>query len=496
MWKRCTTPKLSKKAKCTLLSNRLFNYKDHKRPTYVAYPRGCTQIILVTEPKKPTTTPKLKPPKGSYGKEETPRTHDSLTWEEVITKLKETTWNQKSIEWWQFSDETKKIKFLPVLTKKRYIMVDENQTGLQALRKIGIVGLNIVPHTEAWNQQISPVRVFWRGIFAYLCEMSPTVRISEYYMTQLKDYATRHLPRLFTFPKKYYPFARNYDIDEPQFGFFARLFDAAVRVKRLKIQGIWGRTDIVEAKRFIKRAHTYVKEKWPFIHTDETTFFLDTFVDSVCEKLWYDDWPADSKIPFAENNIWTVFADYACESEFVQILEAYTPDTEQSNMQSCYQNDVDEFAILDLTEVSDHIYKIGLDWAFHSTSRRVSRTFVGHACPEVYLEVSDVQFKRMRNKQKFVDPNWISIPKTIIPRIIRKTRISIPALPILPNTEERLLELLLPTLLHDEFLLRCRRWYDGVPVFIEDLDCYHFNSSYYGFSRHRMIIYFSDVIRN
>lgn len=495
MWKRCAKPILSEKAKCILLSSRYFNHKLHKQPTYVVYPRGCSNVVLITE-KEIKKQNKPEPPKGSYEKEEKEpeNTSETLSWNEVLDKLKETTWNRKTFEWWKFVGERKQVKFLPVLKKKRYLTVSENETGFQALRRIGIVGLNIVKHADPWEEQLPLIRVFWRGVFAYLCGMSPYVRISEYYMTPLHEYADKHVPRFFSLPLKYDPFSRKYKPAEPQFGFFARLFDAAIRVQRMKIQGIWSVTDILNAKHFIKRADTYVKEKWPYVQTDETTFFLDTFVDTICEKLWYENWPVDSKFPFCERNIWTVFTDYATENEFVELLESYIPDTEESNMQACYQQDVDEIALLDLCEVSDHLDHVGMNWSFYKTSFRTSRTFSDPSCPEVYLEVSDIQFKYI-NKKKFVDPNWIEIKKTIVPRFIHKTRISIPALPIIPSSEERLLEILLPTLLHDEFLLRRRRWFNKVPIFIQDRDCSYFNSSYYGFSRDRMIIYFCDVIR-
>jgi hypothetical protein len=325
--------------------------------------------------------------------------------------------------------------------------------------------------------------------------MSPTLRISEHFLSQIHDYADKHLPRMFALPRKFYPMGGKYELQEPQFGYFARLFDAAVRVKRLKIQGIWDKTEILKAKHFAKRAHTYVQEKWPFIQTDPTTLFLDTFVDILCEKLWYDDWPT-TKFTFVDRNMWTVFADYVCESEFVELLEEHTFDIERSNMRECYQEDVDEIALFDLSELNDKLDQVGTNWCFYNTIKRVSRTFTEHTCPEVYLEVSDVQFKHMDNTERYVDSNWIEIPKTIIPRILRKTRFSIPMMPLVKDTDERLLELLLPGLLHDEFFLRRPYWHKSIPIFIQDLDCYYFNSSYYGFDRQRMLIYFSDVIHN
>jgi len=438
---------------------------------FFGYPRGCVAVVqFAIQHKGP------RPPKGSYEEQDTLR-----SWTEAKQKLTKYGWNQKEIQWWKSTIARPKAP--PRFIRKKF-SVGAEETGKEALARIGVFTYNIPEHTEHWSKQSTLVRRYWRSLFLMLAGLTSELLMPSYDVSRAFDYIRNSVPGLWQSCRKPCLGVPCKEFSDCQMGFFARLFETALRIRRQGLSAVYPADEYELCRAYSKVATDYVKEKYPFIPMKHSLFAAETIADRICEDLWFGS--DVGELLFEEFNLARVFLDYADCNPIVYLLEEYTPDTYNELLPKRRK-----FNALDLRAELMHC---GYQWSMIDCERKKSKVFGGRVVSHMLVPCCEPEF--LKEAEDMLDVNWIRWPKeVIVPRRLQVLRLSIPALPLVPKNRPSLSELMLSCALDDSFLFSMPQWYEQTSVVHRVLKKWYFNASFYDCKRRRMIERFGAMLK-
>jgi hypothetical protein len=477
-------------------------------PLFIAYVKGFDKRLLVTFPKEkeqqksPTTSNAPRPPRGSEGESEgeeavvekvDPKTVPN--WTSIKERLERCGWKGSLLDWWKCKEP--RTRFPPRFRKTRRILIAPEERGLKVMQEIGVFTYLVPPHSKGWQSQPQVVRRFWRTIFlqfsdVYWCQDIPVEDFA-----RLFAYQKTNLPFIYQQAKTDHPFVTTETVDRAQLGFFARLFDLALQVKRHGFGYLYSPRSYREAWQYTRRAFVYTREKYPFIKLSLLTFFAHVLIDELLERLWFNEWNRRTGGRLLDLNLERVWTDFLEEHPVVLGLECFCPHLAREIVHA-RGNGHGGYQLISHSAVRDSLFERAIPWYNFPVYRRASQVFTLSQHPEYEKRHCDPEFLRIEHEKTVQDPNWIRYPKqkVIFPRRLQALRFPIPALPLIPEEQVELGEMILNCILKDRFFFRQPKWYVGVPIFLREDDGWYFNSSFYDFSRKTMRKNFIDTMLN
>jgi len=489
MWIKCPSPEN--------LGEQRFVYSDTAQKLcllpgedtiFLGYAKGSHAVLQFR--KKQLNRPIA--PKGSEGEEEQEDCTPTLNWNEVQKKLKKSGWTQGPLEWWKCTKSTTRP---PKFVRRKGFCVKAGESGLEALDRMGVFTFTIPAHTTPWEKQSTLVRRYWRCLFIYLSGLAPGVHFPRYDISRAFDYICESVPKMWQPARKPHVFVPCMRFAPCQMGFFARLFNLAVKLQREGLRSIYSPDQFRLCRDYSQRAAQYVREKYPFVRVSGMIFLTETIADRICEELWFSKDLTDTPLMFEDFNLTRVFLDHADASMTVYLLENYMPSIRYELM-SVRQDGPRK---TDANDVHAELASVGFRWHHYSTVKKRSKVFSGRSRPLLPLVSSDPAFREVagENWKGIFDVNWIRYPHeatVVVPWRLQVLRLSIPALPMVSAEWPKLMELMLTCALDDNFLFAQRDWYRSTPIFVKERKKWYFNASFYDCTRHRMVSNFIAML--
>ena len=336
----------------------------------------------------------------------------------------------------------------------------------------------------------------WRATFLDLAEVTDGFQYSQHDISRTFEYIQKNLPFVWQFGCAPHVFVESEKHDFAQMGFFARIFDVAVQVRRHGLDYLYTPKTFAQGREYCIRAYHYAREKYPFVPFNLPMFFGHVLVDALCEDLWYYDWDPKQGTRIGERSLLRVFSDFFGDDPFIQDLERYCPRLTDELVHAPVSEYDAGFQTIKLSAVHEELYEVGEPSYNWPTRERTSKVFRTAAYPRYEKHHCEPVFLRIEYRQHLQDPNWIKYPnqKVIFPRKLQVLRFPIPAIPLISTKEGELSEVILHCILKDRFFFQQKKWYIRVPVILLEYDVWYFNSSFYNFDREEMRMKLIDVM--
>jgi hypothetical protein len=499
MWLRCSRPNDYKTGHYELSSARTAIPKKIDLPCFIVYVTGTRQKLLVSFPKENTSKPKnknaLRPPKGSQGASESEEELNPPNWLQTKQRLRKLGWHSQLLEWWNIKEQPSRL-FPPKFKKKRILKIAGNEKGLKVMREIGVFTITVPPQSEPWNKQSSLIRRFWRELFLFFTGTTKKLQLPEFDISRLLDYLKDNMPFIWQPSRKVHQFVDSLVIELAQPGFLARLFDIALEVRRQGWPHLYATSTFRKVRDYVGRADAYTREKYPFLKLKPKAILTHVLVDEVCEHIWFEEWTLKHTRRVSDVTLQRVWMDFFEERPFILALERYCPRLTNEIVHAPVIPRGRGFQKLNMWAVRDEIYNIGEPWYNFPTMRQYSPVFTTPEYPRYEKRHCDPTFLRIPHAPHLLDTNWIRYPnqKVIFPRQLQVLRFSMPAVPLIPEREVELSELILGCILKDRFFFQLRQRYKNMAIFIREDDGWYFNSSFYNFDRKEMLMKLADTM--
>jgi hypothetical protein len=502
MWLRCSRPNDYKNGHYEISSRKTAIPHKIELPCFLAYVTGTSQKVLLNFPKqkqKKVVTNKnvLRPPKGSQGEsegEEEILPKKKPNWSEIKIRLRKLGWHTQLLQWWCIKKAAN--PFPPRFKKRKILKISDNETGLEVMRSIGVFTLTMAPHCEDWDKQVPLIRRFWREVFLFFAGIHKKVHISSYEKTILVGYFKDNLPFIWQEVRKAYPFVELHTFPLAQRGFFARLFDIALEVRRHGMAHLYAPSTFRLVHDYTSRAYAYTREKYPFLKLNWKSFLGHVLVDAVCEHIWFEAWTLKHTRRVSDITLQRVWMDFFDNNAFILALERYCPRLTNEIVHATAIAPGRGFQKLNMWAVRDELYNLGEQWYNFPTVRKYSKVFTKPDYPRYEKRHCDPTFLRIEHAPHLLDTNWIRYPnqKIIFPRKLQVLRFSMPAVPLIHEKHVELWELILGCILKDRFFFQLRQRYKAMAIFIREDDGWYFNSSFYNFDRKEMLMKLADTM--
>jgi hypothetical protein len=485
MWTQVKKPEKIEKRTFFVFDNRksLDFFQKFKCPVIIGCPKGLSCITVVTPLKKKTPIPNRPcPPKGSEVSESSDTDDLDYTWQDVQDTLDAMKWKKPYIYWWKSSQNP---VGLPTLTKKSRLVFPSSVDVDTILLRNGFNNVTIGAHATPWAECSPIVRRFWRAMLAYLCKLPNRVRLTLSDLSAMSAYARDYLPPSMGWYMRPHITTPNSRISAPQYAVVARMIEYVADFKKRGLEEVWPNRERYQAEDCARRAAKYMKLRYSFIPCDKNLTAQCTFLDIMCEYLWFNQWDEECHAEYDEPSFWRAFGDTLEECEEVTMLERYCPKIPDEMFYGVKDGN-GGLSKLDCRLLINELQYLGFEWSHIDHKRKKSnRLFMfGSNKPPIYAISRHVPYKKWLFEEHIIDPNWIEMAPACLPQRLLDLETPLPMVPCFSDQLIDLTEVILGAIQQDQFYLRLPRWFKSAPIFhYGDTGKLYFNSSFYGFSR-------------